>query len=284
MSFKRLVRFISTDDKIHFGEAILSHGSTDARLINSAYRITGDIFGDYEVTKEEIPVKKLLSPLDSAHVPTVRMIGMNYRKHAVEINLPIPKYPCLFYKPSTAINNPSDAIIIPKVAQIEDTKVDYEVELVVVIGKPGKDIIEEDALNHVLGYTVGNDVSQRTWQIERGGSQFSTGKMFDTWAPIGPALVSPSLIPDPNALNISSTINGEIRQNSNTADAIFKVKQLISFLSQGTTLKAGDLIFTGTPEGVGSGFKPEPKWLQDQNVAEMEIENIGSIRNKVEFD
>ncbi|KAH3673386.1 hypothetical protein WICPIJ_009838 [Wickerhamomyces pijperi] len=284
MSFQRLVRFISTDDKIHFGEAILSNGLTDSRLIESAYKITGDIFGSYEITSEELPVKKLLSPLSSVQIPTVRMIGMNYRKHAIEINLPIPQYPCLFYKPSSTINNPADPIVIPKVAQIEDAKVDYEAELVVVIGKSGKDIKEEDALDHVLGYTVGNDVSQRTWQIQRGGSQFSTGKMFDTWAPIGPAIVSPSLIPDPNSLNISSKINGEVRQNSNTEDAIFSVRHLISFLSQGTTLQPGDLIFTGTPQGVGSGFKPEPKWLKDTDVAEIEIENIGTIQNFVKFD
>jgi len=231
-----------------------------------------------------LSIDKVLPPLDSKSIGTIRMIGMNYRKHAIEINLPIPKYPCLFYKPASTINGPSDDIIIPKVAQIEDIKIDYEAELVVVIGKQGKDIKESEALNYILGYTAGNDVSQRTWQIERGGSQFSTGKMFDTWAPIGPVIVSTNVIPDPNDLKITSKINDEMRQNSLTNDMIFNVKKLVSFLSQGTTLLPGDIIFTGTPQGVGSGFKPIPKWLRNGDIVEIEIENIGTIQNKVKFD
>lgn len=253
------------------------------RTSTHAFKINGDIFSQYEITDEQIPITQLLSPLDKSHINTVRMIGMNYKKHANEINLPIPKYPCLFYKPKTTINGPDDDIVIPKVAQIEEIKLDYEAELVVIIGKPGKDIKEADALDYVLGYTAGNDVSQRTWQIQRGGSQFSTGKMFDTWAPIGPTIVSPSVIKDPNDLNIYSKINGEIRQNSSTVDMIFNVKHLISFLSQGTTLLPGDLIFTGTPQGVGNGFNP-PKWLRNGDVVEIGIEEIGTIINKVNFD
>lgn len=248
-----------------------------------AYKIKGDIFAKYEITNEEIPIVQLLSPLDKSHINTIRMIGMNYRKHAIEINLPIPKYPCLFYKPKTTINDPDGDIIIPKVAQIEEIKLDYEAELVVVIGKSGKDIKESEALDYVLGYTAGNDVSQRTWQIQRGGSQFSTGKMFDTWAPIGPTIVSTSVIKDPNDLKIFSKINGELRQNSSTVDMIFNVKHLISFLSQGTTLLPGDLIFTGTPQGVGNGFNP-PKWLRNGDLIEIGIEDIGTIKNKVNFD
>ncbi|CCH41998.1 Fumarylacetoacetate hydrolase domain-containing protein [Wickerhamomyces ciferrii] len=208
------------------------------------------------------------------------MIGMNYRKHAEEINLPIPKYPVLFYKPISSINGPHDDIELPEVTRIEQGKIDHEAELVIIIGKKGKNIKIEDSLSHVLGYTAGNDVSQRTWQLERGGSQFSTGKMFDTWAPIGPAIISSNLIPNPNNLQISSKVNNKLRQNSNTNELIFNIEQLITFLSQGTTLLPGDLIFTGTPKGVGSGFNP-PKWLKNDDIVEINIENIGSIKNTV---
>ncbi|KAH3667110.1 hypothetical protein WICMUC_005457 [Wickerhamomyces mucosus] len=283
MSFKRLVRFISEDKQIYFGDAILPTNSSDARSSTEAYKITGDIFSNYSITSEKLPIKKLLSPLDSNRVGTVRMIGMNYRKHAEEINLPIPKWPCLFYKPSTALHHPNDDVIVPKIAQIDGAKIDYEAELVVVIGKQAKDVSEGNALDYVLGYTTGNDLSQRTWQVERGSTQFSLGKMFDTWAPIGPAIVSPSLIPDPNNLHISSKVNDEIRQDSNTLDAIFSVRELISFLSQGTTLQPGDLIFTGTPQGVGNGFKP-PKWVKNKDIIEIEVENIGTIKNRFQFD
>ncbi|CDR45107.1 CYFA0S16e02234g1_1 [Cyberlindnera fabianii] len=283
MSFKRLIRFIAADGKTYFGDAIISSTVTDPRLVTEAYKISGDVFSKHEVTSEVLQIKELLSPLDSSVIRTVRMIGMNYKRHCKEINLPIPEWPCLFYKPSSAINGPSADIVVPKAAQIEETKVDYESELVVVIGKPAKNVSEEDALDYVLGYSVGNDVSQRTWQMDRGGSQFSVGKMFDTWAPFGPAIISTDVIKDPNTLNIGSLINGEQRQQSNTDDAIFSVRRLISHLSMGTTLQPGDLIYTGTPEGVGTGFKPSI-WLRDGDVVECYIEGIGSIKNTVKFE
>lgn len=283
MPFKRLVRFVAADGKTYFGDAILPSGSSDSRRSEKAYKIVGDVFSDHTITDEVLTIEKLLSPLESDQIKTVRMIGMNYRRHAEEIGLALPQWPCLFYKPSSAISSAVEDIVVPKVAQIEGNAIDYEAELVVVIGKRGKDIAEADALDYVLGYTAGNDLSQRTWQIERGSTQFSLGKMFDTWAPIGPALVSPRAIRDPNNLKIGSKINGEVRQGSTTNDAIFSVKKLISFLSQGTTLQPGDLIFTGTPEGVGAGFKPA-KWLKDGDLVEVGIECIGTLQNKVRFE
>ncbi|ODV64439.1 fumarylacetoacetate hydrolase family protein ASCRUDRAFT_68414 [Ascoidea rubescens DSM 1968] len=285
MSFSRLVRFLAEDGKIYYGDGILPKHISDSSLVKEAKVILGNILSNnYSITDKVLKISKLLSPLDPFRdISTVRFLGMNYRKHAIEINAPIPKYPVLFYKPITAINNPFDDIIVPKVAQVYPSKVDYEVELVIVIGKTGKNILLKNADDHILGYTVGNDVSQRTWQIERGGSQFSTGKMFDSWAPIGPAIVSKSLIQNPNNLGIKSEINGELRQNSNTKDLIFNVQQLVSFLSQGTTLNAGDLIFTGTPEGVGMGFNP-PKWLKHNDVSTFNIENIGTIQNRFIFE
>ena len=159
--------------------------------------------------------------------------------------MPIPQYPVLFYKPFTALSGPSDPIPIPPLAQ-EGTGLDYECELVVVIGKPGTDIPESQALDHVLGYAVGNDVSHRDWQIKRGGGQWSLGKGFDGWAPWGPGFVSPSVITNPQNLKISARLNGQVVQESNTADMIFGVAKTIAFLSQGTTLMPGDVIFTGT--------------------------------------
>lgn len=159
--------------------------------------------------------------------------------------MPIPQFPILFYKPVTAIGGPTDNIPVPKMAQ-EGEGLDYECELVVVIGKPAKDVPEDKALDYVFGYSVGNDLSHRDWQIKRGGGQWSLGKGFDGWAPMGPAVVSPKLIPNPNALNISTKLNGKLVQNSSTKDQIFGVAKTISFLSRGTTLLPGDLIFTGT--------------------------------------
>lgn len=160
-------------------------------------------------------------------------------------NMPLPKYPILFYKPVTALAGPFDNILVSPMAQ-EAEGLDYECELVAVIGKEGREIPESQALEYVAGYAVGNDVSHREWQIKRGGSQWSLGKGFDAWAPIGPGIVSSKLIKDPQNLRISTKVNGKTVQDSNTKDMIFGVAKTIAFLSQGTTLLPGDLIFTGT--------------------------------------
>lgn len=193
-----------------------------------------------------------------------------------------PKYPVLFYKPITALAGPNEKLIVPKVAQLDDST-DYECELVVVIGKKARDVSVEDALNYVLGYAVGNDFSQREWQIKKGGGQWSLGKMYDGWAPFGPAVVSTSVIPDPQALTISTVLNGETVQNESTSDMIFSVAEAISFLSQGSTLMPGDLIFTGTPSGVGSGRKPA-LWLKDGDDIKVALSQVGSVPSKVEFE
>ncbi|KAI5287643.1 hypothetical protein KEM54_005845 [Ascosphaera aggregata] len=169
---------------------------------------------------------------------------------------------------------------------------DYECELVIVIGREAKDVSEEDALNYVLGYAVGDDVSHRNWQIKLGGGQWSLGKGFDGWAPIGPGIVSPKLIKDPNSLDIWTKVNGRLLQKSNTADMIFNARQAISFLSKGSTLLPGDIIFTGTdwkadrdnvsPQGVGMGQKP-PLWLKHSDEVEVGIEDIGTCTNRVVY-
>jgi 2-keto-4-pentenoate hydratase/2-oxohepta-3-ene-1,7-dioic acid hydratase in catechol pathway len=196
--------------------------------------------------------------------------------------MPIPKYPILFYKPVTAVAGPFDPIPVPLSAQ-EVPSLDYECELVTVIGKPAYNVTAANALDYVLGYTVGNDVSHRDWQIQRGGSQWSLGKGFDGWAPIGPGIVSTDLIKNPNNLRIKTVLNGKIVQDNSTSDMIFGVKETIAFLSKGTTLLPGDLIFTGTPQGVGMGRSP-PLWLRNGDVVEVSLEGIGTCVNTVEHE
>jgi 2-keto-4-pentenoate hydratase/2-oxohepta-3-ene-1,7-dioic acid hydratase in catechol pathway len=168
--------------------------------------------------------------------------------------------------------------VLPR--HLRSDAVDYEAELAVVIGYRCKNVPRAEAINYVLGYTVANDVSARDWQKEWGGSQWCRGKTFDTFCPLGPALVTPAAIPDPNNLRLRTRVNGVTMQESTTRDMIFGVAELIEFLSGSTTLEPGTVILTGTPEGVGMGRKP-PVWLKDGDVVETEVEGIGTLRNPV---
>ncbi|KAL1955035.1 hypothetical protein VTO42DRAFT_326 [Malbranchea cinnamomea] len=280
-AFKRLVRFLAKDGRIYYGDAILPPGATDLSKTTQARLISGDIFGAHTVTDTVVDVKKLLSPLARNDIRTVRCLGLNYAKHAKESNMPLPTYPVLFFKPVTSVTGPTDPIPVPPMAQ-ECAGLDYECELVVVIGKEARDVPESRALDYVLGYAVGNDVSHREWQIKRGGSQWGLGKGFDGWAPFGPGIVSAQLIRDPNALEISTRLNGREVQKSNTRDMIFGVAKTIAFLSRGTTLLPGDLIFTGTPEGVGMGRNPQ-LWLNDGDKVEVSLEGVGTCSNTVVY-
>ncbi|KAI1470130.1 uncharacterized protein F4812DRAFT_421597 [Daldinia caldariorum] len=280
-AFSRLVRFLAKNGKTYYGDAILPEGVTDIAKTKKARVIKGDIFGKHEVTDQIADVRLLLSPLALEDVKTVRCLGLNYALHAKEANLPIPKYPVLFYKPVTSLSGPTDPIPIHPIAQ-EELGLDYEVELVVIIGKEAKDVPESEALDYVLGYAVGNDVSHRDWQVARGGGQWSLGKGFDGWAPYGPGIVTSNVIKDPQTLQISTRVNGQTVQESNTADQIFNVRKTIAFLSRGHTLLPGDLIWTGTPSGVGMGRKPQ-LWLKDGDIVEVELEGVGIVSNKVEF-
>ncbi|KAL4797365.1 hypothetical protein BDV19DRAFT_387534 [Aspergillus venezuelensis] len=281
-AFSRLIRFLAKDGHVYYGDAVLSAGVSDIAKATKARVITGDIFGQHRVTDQVAEVKLLLAPLARKDIKTVRCLGLNYEQHAKESNLPIPKYPVLFYKPVTSIAGPTDDIPVSTLAQ-KGEGLDYECELVIVIGKEAKEVPESKALDYVLGYSVGNDVSHRDWQLKRGGGQWGLGKGFDGWAPFGPGIVSSELIRNPNALNISTKLNGREVQASSTKDMIFNVAQTVSFLSQGTTLLPGDLIFTGTPQGVGMGRKPA-LWLKDNDNIEVSLEGVGSCVNKVVFD
>lgn len=297
--FSRLIRFIGSDNLVHYGDAILPAGQTDAALAREAFVITGNPIlnpSSSKVTDTRLAVQKLLSPIDYTTTPlTVRCLGLNYATHARELNLPLPKYPVLFIKPVTTLAAPGSTLVVPRIAQLRDsdsssytptgvTELDYEAELVAVIGKPARDVPVSKALDHVLGYTAGNDYSHRIWQTRRGGSgQWGLGKMYDGWAPIGPAIVSTDLITDPQQLRLETRVNGQVLQQESTADMIFSVAEAVSFLSQGCTLMPGDVIFTGTPSGVAAGRKPAP-WLKNGDVVEVEIENIGTVKNKIVYE
>ena len=203
-------------------------------------------------------------------------IGLNYADHAKESGSAIPAEPVVFCKFPTALRGHGDNIVLPAASD----SVDYEAELVVVMGKEAKLVDEAVAMDYVAGYTCGHDVSARDWQKHKPGGQWLCGKSFDSFAPIGPHFVSADEVSNPHDLRIQLRLNGETMQDSNTQQLIFNIPQLIAYLSQVCTLKPGDLIFTGTPPGVGAARKP-PVFLKPGDVAEVEIESIGTLRNPV---
>lgn len=202
-------------------------------------------------------------------------IGFNYINHAAEMEVQLPAEPLTFMKATSALTGPFDQIIQPR----NGLKLDYEAELVVVIGSRAQYISEEDVFDHIAGYTVGHDVSERAFQRERGG-QFTKGKSADTFAPVGPYFVSADQIKDIQALSIWSEVNGEMRQQGSTADMVFGVREIVSHLSQFMTLYPGDIIFTGTPAGVGDGMDP-PQYLKPGDVVRIGVEGLGEQRQVI---
>ena len=202
-------------------------------------------------------------------------VGLNYAAHARESGAEPPAEPVLFMKATTAICGPYDDIVLPKDSQ----KTDWEVELAIVIGKRASYVSRAEAMQHVAGYVLHNDVSERAFQIERGG-QWTKGKGCDTFAPLGPYIVTADEIEDPNKLHLWLKVNGKMLQDSNTSDFIFDVAYCVSYISQFMTLLPGDLISTGTPAGVGLGLKP-PRYLQSGDVVELGIEGLGTSRQHV---
>lgn len=262
----KIIRAQNENGKIVFGSLIED---------GSANYIEGDIFGDFIVTDKKISIKKLLAPIIP---PAIFCIGLNYRHHAKESGLAVSEYPVVFMKAPSAIQNPNDPIEIPQ--HLCSNEVDYECELAVIIGKKCKNVKKKEALDYVLGYTCANDVSARDWQITKGGSQWCRGKTFDTFAPLGPCIVFPDEIPNPNKLFIKTVLNDIVVQDWKTNDMIFDVPSLIEFLSGSTTLLPGTIILTGTPQGVGMARKP-PLWLKPQDTVTIEIEKIGKLTNPV---
>lgn len=206
-------------------------------------------------------------------------LGRNYRDHAEESKVEIPTEPVLFSKYATAIVGPDDPILLPSGSK----EVDYEVELAFIMARRGRHIPKAQALDHVAGYTIFHDVSARDYQLRKPGGQWMTGKTFDTFAPMGPALVTKEEIPDPHVLDIRCTVGGEVLQSSNTKHLIFSVQDVVAYCSHIFTLEPGDVIATGTPGGVGFARKP-PRFLKEGDVAVLEIQGIGALRNPVRQD
>ena len=228
--------------------------------------------------------KRDLLPLDSVrltapipHPQKILCIGLNYRDHAIESKMEIPSVPTVFAKFSNAVIGPGDPIMLSAATQ----KPDYEAEFAVVIGKRAKHVSSSNWKDCVFGYTILNDVSARDVQLAT--SQWTLGKSFDTFAPLGPHIVSADEIPDPHALDIRLSIGEETLQHSNTRELIFRVPELIEYLSQGMTLEPGDIISTGTPAGVGLGRNPQ-RWLRAGEEVVIEIDKIGTLRNPVVAD
>jgi len=263
----RIIRYVDPAQQVRWAAQ---------RPDGSVWEIDGDLFGAFSVTERPAAVAKLLAPVAPSNI---LCIGLNYRRHAEESKAPIPRYPVLFMKATNAVQHPGEPILLPRFLRSDE--VDYECELAVVIGRTCRNVSRDRALDYVLGYTCANDVSARDWQLQHGGSQWCRGKTFDTFAPLGPCLVTPEDIPDPNALAIRLSINGQTLQDGHTSDMIFSVASLIEFLSASTTLLPGTVILTGTPHGVGFARKP-PRWLRPGDRVTVEIERIGSLTNPVE--
>jgi 2-keto-4-pentenoate hydratase/2-oxohepta-3-ene-1,7-dioic acid hydratase in catechol pathway len=202
-------------------------------------------------------------------------IGLNYTDHAAEVGMALPKEPTVFIKAPSALSGPDDPIVRPR----DSVKLDYEVELAAVIGRDGKNVEESKALRHVAAYCIVNDVSERAFQMEHGGTT-TKGKSADSFGPVGPWLVTADEIADPQALDVWTTVNGERRQHGNTAKMIFTVASLVAYVSRFMSLRAGDLISTGTPAGVGHGFKP-PRYLANGDVVVIGIQGLGTQTHKI---
>jgi len=238
-------------------------------------------FADVEAIAA-VPAKALTkAPKDAVLGPPLRGIGkiigvgLNYHDHAEEVGLPLPKEPTLFLKATSALCGPADDLVMPREAK----SVDWEVELGAVIGKPGVYIAERNALDHVLGYCIGIDFSERDFQFNRGGQGFK-GKSLDTFAPLGPFLATRDEIADPQKLSMRLSVNGKLMQNGSTSDMIYSVAELVSYISRFMSLQPGDVVLTGTPAGVGHGQKP-PVYLQAGDVVTASIEGLGEQTHRV---
>lgn len=265
----KIVRYLDANGTTQYGH-LNSEGTVEG--------LEGDVFSRPTPTGKTVTVRKLLAPIEPK---AILCIGLNYKRHAAESGAKSPEIPILFVKGINTLQNPGDPIEIP--TAMPSDEVDYECELAVVIGRACKNVKREQALEYVLGYTCANDVSARDWQIRKGGGQWSRGKFFDTFCPLGPCLVTPDEIPNPNDLAIKTILNGETVQDWNTNDMIFDVPALIEFLSGSTTLLPGTVILTGTPHGVGMAAKP-PRWLKPGDSVTIEIEKIGQLTNPVELE
>ncbi len=263
----KIVRFVSPS-----GEVL--YGVFDPEMPDRAMVIDGDIFGDMTVSDRVERVETFLSPVSP---PNITALGLNYGKHADETGMRGPERPVMFLKATTSVIGHGMPIVLPAAGPDE---VDYEAELAVIIGKKAKNVSSADALDYVLGYTCANDVSARDWQTRKQKKQWARGKSFDTFCPLGPYLVTKDEVKDPGKLQVRAILNGEVMQDSTTADMIFDIPALISDISSSLTLMPGTVILTGTPEGVGFTRTP-PVFLREGDRVTISIEHIGELTNPV---
>jgi len=269
---------------IRVGQEIINIKSIDRKYPNNLVQLLAEHQnaiedlerGNLAEIKERVAMSEVELDAPLKNPDKVICVGMNYKDHCEEQNAPVPVEPIFFSKFASNIIGPFDPIHYPSVSK----QLDWEVELAFVIGKKGKNIPAEKAMEHVLGYTVAHDVSARDWQFNKNGGQWLLGKAMDDFCPIGPEIVTKEELTDPHSLAIRCTVNGEVKQNSNTAQLVHKVDAIVAFLSKIVTLLPGDIILTGTPPGVGVFQKP-PVFLNRGDIVECQIEDIGTIRNEI---
>ncbi|KAL3294501.1 fumarylacetoacetate hydrolase [Colletotrichum asianum] len=285
--WKRLVRFIAEDDwREYIGEPVDETVDVGAALAASTpvpvrvFSGTSALDASAEPTQRVLNIQKLLPPLTRKEIGTIRCIGLNYRKHAKEMNLELPEYPTLFFKPASCLNASNAPLVIPH--QATDAQADYEAELAVVIGRDARNVSVEDAMDYVLGYMCSNDVTGRKHQFA--GAQWGFGKGFDGFAPMGPCLVSTSSIPDPSVIELKTVLNGEVMQEGRGDDMIFSIAEIVAYLSQGTTLEAGTVIMTGTPHGIGVSRTPPVFLAPGDDLRIVMSHGLGSLVNKVVYE
>ncbi|KAL4810916.1 hypothetical protein BDV18DRAFT_155530 [Aspergillus unguis] len=288
VSFSRLVRFTpkSNPSTVLIGEP--TDPSQDVGLaIHSGKPVTVTVFDGTSIlspgskTSTTETIGTLLSPLSQSEAGTLRCIGLNYVSHAREMKLEIPTVPTLFLKPPTSLADPfpTQTTVLPKITQVDGTG-DYESEMAIIIGKDAKDVSEQEALDYVLGYTAANDISSRTSQMNQ--SQWCFSKGFDGACPLGPVVVSKELVPDVGGLRIRGVKNGNVLQDCPLTDLIFSVPQLVSFVSQGTTLPAGTVILTGTPPGVGAAKNPKEFFKHGDEFHVELLPHVGTLVSRIE--
>lgn len=287
-SFRYLVRFCDENGDIRYGEAGHSDGTPATHTKESLVGQNVPVFSGtdlwdpaFALTSEHRTICEVLCPL--AHTPIFQCVGLNYKQHAAEANMAHGAYPTIFTKPPDALAGPYEDIPIPKAC----LEMDYEAELCVVLGRDIKDWTlsgDADVSDIILGYLAGNDVSSRWWQAPaRSNHQHGTAKSFDKFAPLGPVLASPRVIPDPKQLRMTCSVNREERQSTLIDDQIFDIAAVLQHLSRGMTLRRGTVIMTGTPSGVAA-FRSPPAWLKDGDVVMVRVDGIGEISNRMVFE
>jgi len=263
----KICRCLTEDGQIHYG---LQSSETSGTM----QVLEGDIFDSLKPTDKYLKILEYLPPVTP---PNIFALGFSYRKHADEIGTDISPYPVVFIKASTSVTGHNTRIMLPAAGP---DQVDYEGELAIIIGKAGKNIKSSEAMDHIFGYTCANDVSARDWQFEKQKGQWTRGKGFDTFCPLGPCLVTRHDILDPNRLAIQTMLNDQVVQNASTAALIYDIATIVSDLSRSLTLLPGTVILTGTPEGVGFTRQP-PLFLKEGDRVTVTIEGIGALTNTV---